>query len=36
MKKIFFTDKVPAPIGPYSQAILNGKNTWVPYRVIGN
>ena len=22
MKKIIFTDKAPAPIGPYSQAIL--------------
>lgn len=25
MKKIIFTDKAPAPIGPYSQAVLAGK-----------
>jgi 2-iminobutanoate/2-iminopropanoate deaminase len=25
MKKIIFTDKAPAPIGPYNQAVLVGK-----------
>ena len=25
MKKIIFTDKAPAPIGPYSQAVLSGN-----------
>jgi 2-iminobutanoate/2-iminopropanoate deaminase len=25
MKKIITTDKAPAPIGPYNQAILNGN-----------
>ena len=25
MKKIIFTDKAPAPIGPYSQAIQHGN-----------
>ncbi|KAF2519240.1 RidA family protein [Flavobacterium salilacus subsp. salilacus] len=25
MKKIIFTDKAPAPIGPYNQAVLTGN-----------
>ncbi|MCW4470261.1 RidA family protein [Flavobacterium sp. MFBS3-15] len=25
MKKIIFTEKAPAPIGPYSQAVIAGK-----------
>ena len=25
MKKIIFTDKAPAPIGPYNQAVLSGN-----------
>jgi 2-iminobutanoate/2-iminopropanoate deaminase len=25
MKKIIFTDKAPAPIGPYNQAVLKGN-----------
>ena len=25
MKKIIFTDKAPAPIGPYNQAVLVGN-----------
>lgn len=25
MKKIIFTDKAPAPIGPYSQAVMAGN-----------
>ena len=28
MKKIIFTDKAPAPIGPYSQAILSGNTLY--------
>ncbi|MBF6609486.1 MAG: RidA family protein [Flavobacterium sp.] len=28
MKKIIFTDKAPAPIGPYSQAILAGNTLY--------
>jgi len=28
MKKIIFTDKAPAPIGPYSQAVLVGKTLY--------
>ncbi|MXN90639.1 RidA family protein [Flavobacterium sp. Sd200] len=28
MKKIIFTDKAPAPIGPYSQAVLIGNTLY--------
>lgn len=28
MKKIIFTDKAPAPIGPYSQAVLHGNTLY--------
>ena len=28
MKKIIFTEKAPAPIGPYSQAVLNGNTLY--------
>lgn len=28
MKKIIFTDKAPAPIGPYSQAVLTGNTIY--------
>jgi 2-iminobutanoate/2-iminopropanoate deaminase len=28
MKKIIFTTKAPAPIGPYSQAILSGNTLY--------
>ncbi len=28
MKKIIFTDKAPAPIGPYSQAVLSGNTLY--------
>lgn len=28
MKKIIFTDKAPAPIGPYSQAVLMGNTLY--------
>ena len=29
MKKIIRTDKAPAPIGPYSQAVLSGNTLYV-------
>lgn len=29
MKKIIFTEKSPAPIGPYSQAVLSGNTLYV-------
>lgn len=39
MKKIIFTDKAPAPIGPYSQAILTGNTIYtsgqIPLTAIG-
>jgi 2-iminobutanoate/2-iminopropanoate deaminase len=28
MKKIIFTDKSPAPIGPYNQAVLKGNTLY--------
>ena len=28
MKKIIYTDKAPAPIGPYSQAVLMGNTLY--------
>mgnify|MGYP003638198504 CR=1 FL=1 len=28
MKKVIFTEKAPAPIGPYSQAILKGDTLY--------
>lgn len=28
MKKIIFTDKAPAPIGPYNQAVLMGNTLY--------
>jgi len=28
MKKVIFTDKAPAPIGPYSQAVLAGNTLY--------
>ncbi|MDA8596483.1 RidA family protein [Flavobacteriaceae bacterium] len=28
MKKVIFTSEAPAPIGPYSQAILNGDTLY--------
>ena len=29
MKQVIFTDKAPAPIGPYTQAILAGNTLYV-------
>lgn len=28
MKKIIYTDKAPAPIGPYNQAVLSGNTLY--------
>jgi len=28
MKEIFFTEKAPAPIGPYNQAVLKGNTLY--------
>jgi 2-iminobutanoate/2-iminopropanoate deaminase len=36
MKKIIFTEKAPAPIGPYSQAILSGDTLYVSGQVALN
>ena len=36
MKKIIFTDKVPAPIGPYSQAILSGNTLYTSGQIAIN
>jgi 2-iminobutanoate/2-iminopropanoate deaminase len=29
MRKVIYTDSAPAPIGPYSQAILQGHTLYV-------
>ena len=36
MKKIIFTDKAPAPIGPYSQAILVGNTLYTSGQIAIN
>ncbi|MFA7446040.1 MAG: RidA family protein [Flavobacteriaceae bacterium] len=36
MKKIIFTEKAPAPIGPYSQAILSGNTLYVSGQIALN
>ncbi|SFA91682.1 2-iminobutanoate/2-iminopropanoate deaminase [Flavobacterium swingsii] len=36
MKKIIFTDKAPAPIGPYNQAILSGNTLYTSGQVAIN
>jgi 2-iminobutanoate/2-iminopropanoate deaminase len=33
MKKIIFTDKAPAPIGPYNQAVLSGETLYISGQV---
>jgi 2-iminobutanoate/2-iminopropanoate deaminase len=33
MKKIIFTDKAPAPIGPYSQAVLSGNTLYTSVQI---
>jgi 2-iminobutanoate/2-iminopropanoate deaminase len=36
MKKILFTDKAPAPIGPYSQAVLVGNTLYTSGQIALN
>ena len=36
MKKIIFTDKAPAPIGPYSQAVLIGNTLYTSGQIALN
>lgn len=36
MKKIIFTEKAPAPIGPYNQAVLSGNTLYVSGQVAIN
>jgi 2-iminobutanoate/2-iminopropanoate deaminase len=36
MKKIIFTDKAPAPIGPYSQAVLHGDTLYTSGQIAIN
>lgn len=36
MKKIIFTHKAPAPIGPYSQAVLSGDTLYTSGQIAIN
>jgi 2-iminobutanoate/2-iminopropanoate deaminase len=36
MKKILFTDKAPAPIGPYSQAVMAGNTLYTSGQIALN
>jgi 2-iminobutanoate/2-iminopropanoate deaminase len=36
MKKIIFTDKAPAPIGPYNQAVLVGNTLYTSGQIAVN
>lgn len=36
MKKIIYTDKAPAPIGPYNQAILTGNTLYTSGQIALN
>jgi len=36
MKKIIYTDKAPAPIGPYSQAVLHGDTLYTSGQIAIN
>ena len=36
MKKIIITDKAPAPIGPYNQAVLSGNTLYMSGQVAFN
>ncbi|MFN3968342.1 RidA family protein [Flavobacterium sp.] len=36
MKKIIFTDKAPAPIGPYNQAVLVGNTLYISGQIALN
>ena len=36
MKKIIFSDKAPAPIGPYNQAVLSGNTLYTSGQIAIN
>jgi 2-iminobutanoate/2-iminopropanoate deaminase len=36
MKKIIFTEKAPAPIGPYNQAVLSGSTLYISGQIALN
>ncbi|MEY4011566.1 MAG: hypothetical protein RIT22_690, partial [Bacteroidota bacterium] len=36
MKKIIFTEKAPAPIGPYNQAIVSGNTLYTSGQIAIN
>jgi len=36
MKKIIFTEKAPAPIGPYNQAVLSGNTLYTSGQIALN
>ena len=36
MKKIIYTDKAPAPIGPYNQAVLTGNTMYTSGQIALN
>lgn len=36
MKKIIFTEKAPAPIGPYNQAVLSGNTLYISGQIAFN
>ncbi|MFB0910054.1 MAG: RidA family protein [Flavobacterium sp.] len=36
MKKIIFTDKAPAPIGPYNQAVIKGNTLYASGQIALN
>ena len=36
MKKIIFTEKAPAPIGPYNQAVLIGNTLYTSGQIAIN
>lgn len=36
MKKIIFTEKTPAPIGPYNQAVLSGNTLYASGQIAIN
>ena len=36
MKKIIFTEKAPAPIGPYNQAVLSGNTIYASGQIAIN
>jgi 2-iminobutanoate/2-iminopropanoate deaminase len=36
MRKIIFTEKAPAPIGPYNQAVLSGSTLYISGQIALN